>query len=68
MWCMHGNVYQRQYYYYKISVPHLYTDVTDDDGDTPLDYAVRFGHTEVSEYLMSVRKPSTPEPGMCVLY
>ncbi len=42
------------------------TDVTDDGGETPLDYAVQKGHTEVSEYLKSVRKPSTPEPGMCV--
>ncbi len=44
------------------------TDVTNDYGQTPLDVAVQFGHTEVSEYLKSVRKPSTPEPGMCVLY
>ncbi len=44
------------------------TDVTNDYGKTPLDWAVQRGHTEVSEYLKSVRKPSTPEPGMCVLY
>ncbi len=62
MWCMHGNVYQRQYYY-KISVC---TDVTSDGGMTPLDMAVQW--PEVSEYLKSLRKPSTPEPGMCVLY
>ncbi len=38
-------------------------DETDDDGNTPLDWAVRYGHTEVADYL----KPlvSTPEPGMC---
>ncbi len=64
MWCMHGNVYQRQYYY-KISVC---TDVTSVAGHTPLDVAVQLGRTEVSEYLKSLRKPSTPEPGMCVLY
>ncbi len=44
------------------------TDVTSDDGETPLDVAVQYGRTEVSEYLKSLRKPSTPEPGMCVLY
>ncbi len=59
------------------------TDVTDDAGKTPLDWAVLGGHTEVSEdldwavlgghtevseYLKSLRKQSTPEPGMCVLY
>ncbi len=44
------------------------TDVTDDDGNTPLDLAVQFDRTEVIEYLKSVRKASTPEPGMCVLY
>ena len=44
------------------------TDVTNDDGNTPLDLAVQFGRTEVIEYLKSVRKASTPEPGMCVLY
>ncbi len=38
-------------------------DVTDDDGDTPLDMAVRCGHTEVADYLKSV--VSTPQPGMC---
>ena len=38
-------------------------DVTNDNGHTPLDLAVRWGHTEVADYL----KPlvSTPEPGMC---
>ena len=38
-------------------------DVTDDAGETPLDWAVEWGHTEVADYL----KPlvSTPEPGMC---
>ncbi len=44
------------------------TDVTDYAGDTPLDLAVLGGCTEVIEYLKSVRKASTPEPGMCVLY
>ncbi len=44
------------------------TDVTNDGGKTPLDVAVQFGCTEVSEYLQSLRKPSTPEPCMCVLY
>ncbi len=39
-------------------------DVTDDDGRTPLDMAVQWGHTEVADYLKS-QKPSTPEPGMC---
>ena len=39
-------------------------DVTDDDGKTPLDEAVRWGKTEVADYLKS-QKPSTPEPGMC---
>ena len=38
-------------------------DVTDDDGDTPLDMAVMMSHTEVADYLKSV--VSTPEPGMC---
>ncbi len=38
-------------------------DVTDDDGDTPLDVAVGWGKTEVADYLKSV--VSTPEPGMC---
>ncbi len=38
-------------------------DVTDDDGRTPLDLAVRWGNTEVADYLKSV--VSTPEPGMC---
>ncbi len=41
------------------------TDVTNDDGQTPLDVAAQRRHTEVSEYLKSVQKP---EPGMCVLY
>ncbi len=38
-------------------------DVTNNDGRTPLDWAVQEGHTEVADYL----KPlvSTPEPGMC---
>ena len=36
-------------------------DVTDDDGSTPLDWAVAYGCTEVADYL----KSSTPEPGMC---
>ncbi len=38
-------------------------DVTDDTGETPLDWAVEWGKTEVADYL----KPlvSTPEPGMC---
>ncbi len=44
------------------------TDVANDYGKTPLDVAVQLGYTEVSEYLKSLRKPSTPEPGMCVLY
>ncbi len=44
------------------------TDVTSDAGKTPLDYAVQLSRTEVIEYLKSVRKASTPEPGMCVLY
>ncbi len=44
------------------------TDVTNDYGLTPLDVAVQYGCTEVIEYLKSVRKASTPEPGMCVLY
>ncbi len=39
-------------------------DVTDYDGETPLDYAVRRRKTEVADYLKS-QKPSTPEPGMC---
>ena len=45
-------------------------DVTDDDGMTPLDWAVRrdavhWGSTEVVDYLQSLQ-PSTPEPGMCL--
>ena len=38
-------------------------DVTNDEGETPLDWAVEWGMTEVADYL----KPlvSTPEPGMC---
>ena len=38
-------------------------DVTANAGRTPLDMAVRWGKTEVADYL----KPlvSTPEPGMC---
>ncbi len=40
-------------------------DVTDDNGETPLDYAVRRGRTKVADYLKSIQKPSTPEPGMC---
>ncbi len=51
-----------------ISLSLTCTDVTNDDGETPLDFAVQEGCTEVSEYLKSLRKPSTPEPGMCVLY
>ena len=39
-------------------------DVTDDNGMTPLGYAVGLGKTEVADYLKS-QKPSTPEPGMC---
>ena len=39
-------------------------DVTDEDGDTPLDKAVQLGRTEVINYLQSLQ-PSTPEPGMC---
>ena len=40
-------------------------DVTDKYGKTPLDMAVRFGETEVIDYLQSLQ-PSTPEPGMCL--
>ena len=40
-------------------------DVTDDDGDTPLDWAVQLGRTEVINYLRCLQ-PSTPEPGMCL--
>ncbi len=50
MWCMHGNVYQRQccqYYYKSLTC----TDVTDNDGKTPFDWAVQNHRTEVSEYL-----------------
>ncbi len=39
-------------------------DVTDDNGETPLGLAVRYGHTKVADYLKS-QKPSTPESGMC---
>ena len=39
-------------------------DVTNDDGETPLENAVWLGHTKVADYLKSL-KPSTPEPGMC---
>ncbi len=39
-------------------------DVTDDNGWTPLDLAIRWGKTEVvADYLKSVLL--TPEPGMC---
>ena len=40
-------------------------DVTDEDGDTPLDLAVQRGRTEVINYLQCLQ-PSTPEPGMCL--
>ena len=40
-------------------------DVTDKDGDTPLDYAVGWRYTKVIDYLKS-HQPSTPEPGMCL--
>ncbi len=40
-------------------------DVTNDDGKTPLDWAVLFGHTEIVDYLQSLQ-PSTPKPGMCL--
>ena len=40
-------------------------DVTDDYGETPLDYAVLCRHTEVINYLQCLQ-PSTPEPGMCL--
>ena len=43
--------------------PSPVPDVTDNDGDTPLDWAVLRGKTEVADYLKSV--VSTPEPGMC---
>ena len=39
-------------------------DVTDVNDETPLDKAVRWGHTEVINYLQCLQ-PSTPEPGMC---
>ncbi len=39
-------------------------DVTNDNGETPLDYAVEYGRTEVINYLQCLQ-PSTPEPGMC---
>ena len=39
-------------------------DVTDDNDETPLDWAVQFGRTEVIDYLQPLQ-PSTPEPGMC---
>ena len=39
------------------------TDVTNDDGETPLDTAVWWEKTEVADYLKSL--VSTPEPGMC---
>ena len=38
-------------------------DVTNNDGRTPLDWAVQYGQTEVADYLKSV--VSTPEPSMC---
>ncbi len=47
-----------------ISLSLTCLDVTDDGGETPLDLAVEEGHTEVADYLQSVRKPSTPESGM----
>ncbi len=40
-------------------------DVTDDDGNTPLDLAVLCGRTEVVDYLQSLQ-PSIPKPGMCL--
>ena len=40
-------------------------DVTEDDGETPLDTAIDRDYTEVVNYLKSVQKPSTLEPGMC---
>ena len=40
-------------------------DVTDNGGETPLDSAVRYGRTEVADYLKSV--VSTPEPGIVSL-
>ena len=48
-----------------ISLSLTCPDVTDEDGETPLDYAVDEGRTEVVDYLQSIRKPSTPEAGMC---
>ena len=39
-------------------------DVTSMAGRSPLDTAVRWGRTEVVDYLQSLRKPSAPEPGM----
>ena len=39
-------------------------DVTNDAGETPLDWAVERGYPEVADYLKSL-KPSTPKPGMC---
>ncbi len=58
---LHGNVQCCQYYYKSLSLTCL--DVTNDNGRTPLDLAVRRGNTEVADYLKSV--VSTPEPGMC---
>ncbi len=40
------------------------SDVTNVYGKTPLDNAVRRGHTEVIDYFQSLQ-PSTLEPGMC---
>ncbi len=40
-------------------------DVTDDDGNTPLDWAVEWKRTEVVDYLQSLQ-PSIPKPGMCL--
>ena len=40
-------------------------DVTNDAGNTPLDWAVLLGQTEVVDYLRSLQ-PSTPKAGMCL--